>query len=212
MVCVFIHTHTQRERAVSVLGRVLPLERHSATLIENPSSPPLPILKFSFLGSCFLHTNWPYHLCSVLNRLHISWKGALCVRFFDSRRVTAFEWGGKKTFFLISFVSQLYSVPTSRFNFPLASHLGFSSSLLALLSKILLAFSKPYLISYTRLTLRGEPALFTHRHFLKTGWIEISSVVKLLFSSCPIVAETKTIKTHPCLFNPDRLDLMKLIV
>lgn len=142
MVCVFIRTHTQRERAVSGFGHVLPPERRSATLIENPSFPPLPILKFSFLGSCFLHTNWPYHLCSVLNRLHISWKGALCVRFFDSRRVAAFEGGGKKTFFLISFVSQLYTVPTSRFNFPLASHLGFSSSLLALLSKIPLAFSK----------------------------------------------------------------------
>lgn len=150
------HPYPPPERAVSVWGRVLPPERRSATLIENPSFPPLPILKSSFLGSCFLHTNWPYHLCSVLNRPHISRKGALCVRFFDSRRVAAFEWGGKKTFFLISFVSQLCNVPTSRFKFPLASHLGFSSSLSALLSKLPLAFSKLYLISYKRLTLKEE--------------------------------------------------------
>lgn len=101
-----IWNHTSSNLVIFIIRSVVPVEWHSMTLIENPFSPPLPILKFSFLGSCTQElTLTP--LLTLVNISYISWKGNIHVSFFHSRRMTTFEWGGKKTFLLISFLSHI---------------------------------------------------------------------------------------------------------
>lgn len=92
-----IWKNTSSNMVSFIIRSVLPLEWHSMTLIENPSFPPLPILKFSFLGCWFLQTRTdPITSASQwVNISYISWKRKYPCQFLSQQKNGCF-WMGRK--------------------------------------------------------------------------------------------------------------------
>lgn len=111
-------------------------------LIENPF-PPLPILKFSFLGCWFLQTRTD-PLPPLGTRLaHLLNGGNAYVVYF-----TAEEWEERR--YIVLVVPILKNI--FLLNFTLMPHLDITNSPFVLLAKAFPPFPKPYLISHKLLT------------------------------------------------------------
>lgn len=116
-------------------------------LIENPF-PPLPILKFSFLGCWFLQTRTdplpPLGTCLA----HLLKGGNAYVVDF-----TAGEWeeGRHIVLIVVPILKDIFLL-----NFTLMSHLDITNSPFLLLAKAFPPFPKPHLVSHTLLTSRVD--------------------------------------------------------